>query len=134
MLRLAIRRAACDPLAVSPLKRCLAFSYSSLASHLKLSTIQAPHTGEISLISLNRPKARNAISKQLLGELSDVVEQLHSEGPQSSTRALILASDSDEAFCAGADLKERLTFTHAEYASSACNLLLAATEKLKCHL
>lgn len=90
----------------------------SLSSTIKLSNIPAPHAGEIAVLSLNRSKARNAINTQLLGELSRVVEQLHSEGPKSSTRALILASESDDAFCAGADLKERLTFTEQEYAAA----------------
>lgn len=83
---------------------------------LKISTIPAPHTGEITVVSLNRPKARNAISRQLLAELKGVVDQVHSEGENGSTRALILTSESDDAFCAGADLKERLTFTEDEYA------------------
>ncbi|KAF2169702.1 hypothetical protein M409DRAFT_36102 [Zasmidium cellare ATCC 36951] len=86
----------------------------SLSSTIKLSNIPAPHAGEIAVLSLNRPKARNAINTQLLGELNRVVEQLHSEGSKSSTRALILASESDDAFCAGADLKERLTFTEED--------------------
>lgn len=90
----------------------------SLSSTIKLSNIPAPHQGEIAVLSLNRPKARNAINTQLLGELNRVVEQLHSEGSKSSTRALILASESDDAFCAGADLKERLTFTEEEYAAT----------------
>lgn len=89
-------------------------SSGSLSSTIKLSNIPAPHQGEIAVLSLNRPKARNAINTQLLGELNRVVEQLHSEGSKSSTRALILASESDDAFCAGADLKERLTFTEEE--------------------
>lgn len=88
----------------------------SLSSTIRLSSIPAPHSGDITILSLNRPKARNAISTQLLGELSHVVEQLHAEGDRSSTRALIVASESDDAFCAGADLKERLSFTDDEYA------------------
>lgn len=105
------------------LQQCLKASYvrcysSALQSTIKLSSLQAPHSGEIAVLSLNRPKSRNAISKQLLGELNRVVEQLHSEGAKSSTRALILASESDDAFCAGADLKERLTFSEEEYAAS----------------
>jgi enoyl-CoA hydratase/carnithine racemase len=34
-----------------------------------------------------------------------VVEGLHREGGKGSTRALILASETDNSFCAGADLK-----------------------------
>lgn len=88
---------------------------STLTSPIKLSSIPAPHTGVISILSLNRPKARNAISRDLLSELSGVVEGLHAEAGKGSTRALIIASGSDDAFCAGADLKERLDFSPEEY-------------------
>ncbi|GAB1730340.1 hypothetical protein NU195Hw_g7544t1 [Hortaea werneckii] len=87
---------------------------SSLGSAIKISSIPAPHAGSITVLSLDRPKARNAISKQLLNELNGVVESLHKEGTSGSTRALILASESDDAFCAGADLKERLTMSPKE--------------------
>jgi methylglutaconyl-CoA hydratase len=89
---------------------------TSLSSTIKISSVPAPHAGSIAVISLNRPKARNALSGQLLSELSGVIEGLHNEGGRGSTRALILASESDDAFCAGADLKERLTMTQEEYA------------------
>ncbi|GAB1737225.1 hypothetical protein NU219Hw_g1156t1 [Hortaea werneckii] len=87
---------------------------TSSSSALKISSIPAPHAGSISVLSLNRPSARNAISKQLLSELNGVVEGLHAEGVKGSTRALILASESDHAFCAGADLKERLDMSQDE--------------------
>ncbi|KJX99891.1 mitochondrial methylglutaconyl-CoA hydratase like protein [Zymoseptoria brevis] len=90
------------------------YSSGSLSSTIRISSIPAPHTGEITVLSLNRPRARNAISTALLGELNTVVEQLHAQGDKSSTRALILTSESDDAFCAGADLKERLTFTEED--------------------
>ena len=86
-------------------QRCYA---SSLAAALKISSIPAPHAGTITVLSLDRPKARNAISQQLLSELNGVVEGLHREQGEGSTRALIIASECDDAFCAGADLKERL--------------------------
>jgi methylglutaconyl-CoA hydratase len=87
---------------------------SALRSALKISSIPAPHAGTITVLSLDRPKARNAISQQLLSELSGVVEGVHEEGGKGSTRALILASESDNAFCAGADLKERLGMSPEE--------------------
>lgn len=88
---------------------------TSLSSALKISSVPAPHAGSIAVLSLNRPRARNALSKALLSELNGVVEGLHAEGGKGSTRALILASESDAAFCAGADLKERLSMTQDEY-------------------
>ncbi|KAF4548614.1 Enoyl-CoA hydratase/isomerase-like protein 4 [Elsinoe fawcettii] len=91
--------------------------YSTPTPTLKLTSIPAPHSGSIKILSLNRPSARNAISKQLLSDLSHEIETIHSEhadGASGSTRAVILASESDACFCAGADLKERLTFTPEE--------------------
>ncbi len=78
-------------------------------------TIPAPHSGSIRILSLNRPQARNAISKQLLRELTRNVNAIHEEGGKGPTRILILASDVDSAFCAGADLKERAGFSQQEY-------------------
>jgi methylglutaconyl-CoA hydratase len=65
-------------------------------------------------VSLNRPASRNAISRQLLAELDHQINNIHNEGETGSTRALILASNIDTSFCAGADLKERASFTQEE--------------------
>lgn len=74
----------------------------------------APHAGTIKILSLNRPQSRNAISKQLLSELAHEIQSIAKEDENGPTRALILASECDNAFCAGADLKERLSFTAEE--------------------
>lgn len=87
---------------------------TSLSSAIKLSSVPAPHAGSVAVLTLNRPRARNALSRQLLNELNGVVEGLYAEQGTGSTRALILASDSDDAFCAGADLKERLEMSPDE--------------------
>ncbi|KAI4852080.1 ClpP/crotonase [Aureobasidium sp. EXF-8845] len=88
--------------------------YSTPTSTLKITRVPAPHAGNIRILSLNRPSARNAISKQLLSELRHQVEEISQEAEDGPTRALILASESDQAFCAGADLKERLTMSGDE--------------------
>src|SRR5579862_823914 len=77
----------------------------SPASLIKTSIIPAPHAGSIKVLSLNRPSARNAISLQLLAELSKETKALQDEGKHGPTRVMILASESDSCFCAGADLK-----------------------------
>jgi hypothetical protein len=92
--------------------------YSTPTSTLKITRVPAPHAGNIRILSLNRPSARNAISKQLLSELRHQVEEISKEPEDGPTRALILASESDQAFCAGADLKERLTMSGDEYVYS----------------
>ncbi|KAL2057715.1 hypothetical protein ABVK25_002099 [Lepraria finkii] len=85
-------------------------------SLIKTTKIPAPHTGHIRLLSLNCPPNRNAISRQLLSELSHEINvvktQVEDEAAKGEvvgegTRVLVLASEVDECFCAGADLKER---------------------------
>jgi len=58
----------------------------------------------IAVITLNRPEARNALSKALLSELYTVIEQINSD---SSIYCTIFTGSGTKAFCAGADLKER---------------------------
>ena len=95
-----------------PMQRC---AYSSAQSPVvKVINYPAPHSGNIRILSLSRPAARNAISKQMLSELNQQITSIHNEGQTGPTRALILASEVDTSFCAGADLKERATFTQEE--------------------
>lgn len=89
-------------------------AYSTVSPVIKVTSVPAPHSGSIRILSLNRPSARNAISRQLLSELSREVDSIHDEGETGSTRAVILASEVETSFCAGADLKERATFTPEE--------------------
>ncbi|KAG0632964.1 ClpP/crotonase-like domain-containing protein [Tuber brumale] len=86
-------------------------------------TIPAAHTGHITLLTLSRPSAKNAISSALLRELREHIAPLLLLTPASlSTRALILASNVPGVFCAGADLKERATFTPEQTATFLANL------------
>ncbi|KAL7805828.1 ClpP/crotonase-like domain-containing protein [Trichoderma aethiopicum] len=107
-----------------------------------------PSNGHIRILELNRPDARNAISKALLAslraEIHDVQRQYGPDGeelpaPQrfggaagpdekGPTRALILASAVDTCFCAGADLKERRGFTQEETAEFLANLRSTLTD------
>lgn len=101
---------------------------------IRTTLLPAPGSGHIRILELNRPQARNAISKALLAglraEIDDVRAQYGPKGeelPSSArrfggqvadergpTRALIVASAVDASFCAGADLKERQGFTPEE--------------------
>jgi len=58
--------------------------------------------GPIAVVTLNRPKARNALSEALLIALSEAWTRLASD---ASVRAVVLAANGP-AFCAGHDLKE----------------------------
>lgn len=58
----------------------------------------------IGLITLSRPEAANAMSVQLLHELSDTLDQINGD---PAVRVVLLTGAGEKAFCAGADLKER---------------------------
>ncbi|KAK2757361.1 hypothetical protein FQN54_004875 [Arachnomyces sp. PD_36] len=81
---------------------------------INVQQIPAPGSGHIRVLLLNRPKARNALSRQLLDSLEKHIDGIAAEGGSGATRALVLGSNVDSAFCAGADLKERVGFTKEE--------------------
>ena len=82
---------------------------------LTVRDIPAPHIGHVRVIGLNSPHNRNAISQQLLAELIGELQRLKGQhGNRGGVRALILTSEIDEAFCAGADLKERKSMSEDE--------------------
>lgn len=62
---------------------------------------ETPHDG-VTVVKLNRPRARNALNTELRTSLADVFEQL---GDDNSTRCIVLTGGQD-VFAAGADLKE----------------------------
>jgi enoyl-CoA hydratase/carnithine racemase len=58
--------------------------------------------GDIAILVLNRPQARNSLSEALLGALSDAWTDIAAD---KSVRAVVLAANGP-AFCAGHDMKE----------------------------
>lgn len=89
--------------------------------------VPAPCSGLIRVLQLNRPAARNAISRELLQSLSRQVDAIAAENGNGPTRALVLASNVDAAFCAGADLKERRGMTKEEYVFFFFSLFVVVT-------
>jgi len=64
----------------------------------------------IGIITLNRPKALNALNSGLLNELGSVLTELMGAG----LRGLVLTGAGDRAFAAGADISEMSSFTAEE--------------------
>merc|ERR1712217_168661 len=60
---------------------------------------------------MNRPKARNAISKNMVTSFEDAIQEIKHD---NTVRALVIKSEVPGAFCAGADLKERATMKPEE--------------------
>ncbi|UTT93818.1 hypothetical protein NDA17_002594 [Ustilago hordei] len=64
----------------------------------------SPYDEHISVLTLNRAPAKNAISRALLAEMDQHVSSLLTS---SNVRTLLIRSSVPGTFCAGADLKER---------------------------
>jgi methylglutaconyl-CoA hydratase len=103
--------------------------YSTASNPLiRVLDVPAPSSGRIRILSLARPAARNAISRALLQELRQNVDSIAAEYAEDgseipgkgqdkhgATRVVVLTSEVDSVFCAGADLKERAGMSADEY-------------------
>ncbi|MEO6713222.1 MAG: enoyl-CoA hydratase-related protein [Mycobacteriales bacterium] len=67
--------------------------------------------GKLAVLTLDRPAARNAISTAVAISLAQACAEVAAD---QWTRAVVFASSSPVAFCAGADLKERAEFSDEE--------------------
>jgi enoyl-CoA hydratase/carnithine racemase len=77
-----------------------------------MSLILVERTDYVATVTLNRPEARNALSRALVAEFRAALAEL---GAESRLRALIVtATRESNAFCAGADLVERTKLTPEE--------------------
>ncbi len=91
-------------------------------------TVLLDRTGPIALVTLNRPAARNALSRQIGIDLLTTFTALAQD---DTLRALILTGAGDRAFCAGADLIERQSMTpaeltaHTDSINTVCDILAA---------
>jgi enoyl-CoA hydratase/carnithine racemase len=63
------------------------------------------------IITLNRPKMMNSLNFAMLNALKDQIEKVRFD---SSIRVVIIKGSEERAFCAGADLKERITLSEDE--------------------
>ena len=66
--------------------------------------------GFVGVITINRPKALNALNSQVLDELSAVLDAIDPD----ATRAVVLTGAGEKSFVAGADIGEMSTLTKAE--------------------
>ena len=70
--------------------------------------------GVVSILTLNRPNAANAMNRTMLLELKEALKELEEQQHEPQSRCVILASASSRVFSAGADLKERRTMSLEE--------------------
>ena len=73
-------------------------------------TILVETRGKVALITLNRPKALNALNSQVLAELLDAVKEIEADDKIGAS----VLTGSEKAFAAGADIKEMQAKTYVE--------------------
>ncbi|MBA5776059.1 enoyl-CoA hydratase [Stappia sp. F7233] len=66
--------------------------------------------GKVGLITLNRPKALNALNSELIGELNEALAKFEKD---DKTGCVVLTG-SEKAFAAGADIKEMSSLTYID--------------------
>lgn len=86
-------------------------------------TVLFEKKGKVGLITLNRPKALNAINAQLISELNQVLDECEADADIGA----ILLTGSEKAFAAGADIKE---MKDKSFSDVALNDFIAPWERL----
>jgi len=74
--------------------------------------VDVQRDGRVAIVSLDRPEALNALSGAMADELSGAFKQVAADG---DAWVLLLRANGDKAFCVGADLKERASFTLEDF-------------------
>ena len=77
-----------------------------------MSFVSLEKAGRVGIISLNRPEALNAISGALARDLRGVCDLVAGD---ESVWVVVLRAEGEKAFCVGADLKERASFSLDDY-------------------
>jgi enoyl-CoA hydratase/carnithine racemase len=67
----------------------------------QMADVRVERDGQVGIVSLDRPEARNALSPSLMAELAEAIEAFDSD---EDVHCIVLAG-SDEVFAAGADIK-----------------------------
>jgi enoyl-CoA hydratase len=78
---------------------------------MALEFITLEFDGPVALVTINRPKALNALNAQVLSELDQAIGQV---AAHVDARALIITGGGEKAFVAGADIAEMAQYTTAQ--------------------
>ena len=91
------------------MKNCILLFVLLISTVITLETefIKYEEEGEISLITINRPKALNALNSQVLDELDKTLDNIDT----NKMRVLIITGAGEKSFVAGADIAEMSELT-----------------------
>jgi len=74
--------------------------------------VDVGHDGRVTVVSLDRPEALNALSGAMADELAGSLVEVAKD---DDAWVVLLRANGDKAFCVGADLKERESFTLEDF-------------------
>jgi methylglutaconyl-CoA hydratase len=80
---------------------------------MKFETVKLAEDSGVAMITLNRPDKRNALSFQLLDELTRALDEV-----ENSAAQIVVLTGAGKAFCAGMDLEELKTLTEKSHAEN----------------
>ncbi len=86
-------------------------------------TVIVERDGAVGIIRLNRPKALNALSRQLVAELNQALDAFEADAAIGA----VVVTGSDKAFAAGADIREMQPLSYVELLE---NDFVAAWERI----
>jgi len=78
---------------------------------VRVERFETPELAHVAEIVLDRPEAMNAVSTAMARAITAATAQVAAD---ESVRCVVLTSSHERAFCVGADLKERNSFTDAD--------------------
>jgi enoyl-CoA hydratase len=80
----------------------------------------------VATLSIDRPKARNALALQTMAELDEALETVRTE----RARVLVIRGAGDKAFCAGGDIKELEQMRSEEEAAAMAHRMRATLDRI----
>jgi len=82
--------------------------------------------GGVATLSIDRPRARNALALHTMAELDEALDTVQRDG----ARVLVIRGAGDKAFCAGGDIKELETMRTEEEAAAMAHRMRATLDRI----
>ena len=80
----------------------------------KLSTLLIEDHGPVRIVTINRPQVLNALSGEVVAELSEVAHAARRDAAHATLRGIVLTGAGSKAFVAGADIAAMASMGEAE--------------------
>src|SRR3954463_222832 len=104
----------------------MGYAVTGRAGAMAYETVLVERRGAVGLVTMNRPKALNALSAQLIAEIEAALSELDGD----DTIGALVLTGSDRAFAAGADIREMV---ERDFTSATASDFIAPWQKIAEH-